>query len=357
MTAGTRPLIVANDETVIDEVIRLAAAVGCLTERAPDLVAARTSWARAPMVILDEEAALRQHALPRRRGVFLVCKGAPAPSVWRSVFDAGVERVLSLPEDEAALLAELADVVDGPDVPGGRIIGFLGGRGGAGASVLTAAVAMTVCREGGSALLMDCDPLGGGIDIVLGAEAQCGLRWSELQVGSGRVSMSALREALPAREYHGGRLSFVSYDREGGGSSVEAVTAVAEAGRRAGRKVLCDLPRNLGRTTEAVVGLADLMVVVVPAEVRASIAAQRIQRYLEKRAARVALVVRGPSPDDIPAADIAATVGLPLLTWMPPERGLALALDRGKFELNPRGPLGVAARAVLRALPDDEVAA
>ena len=46
------------------------------------------------------------------------------------------------------------------------------------------------------ALLVDVDPWGGGIDLVLGSEDEPGLRWPDLALQGGRLS-TAVREALP----------------------------------------------------------------------------------------------------------------------------------------------------------------
>lgn len=334
---------------MLDEVLRLAAAVGCATERVPDLLAARSRWAEAPLVILDEEAARGECPLPRRPGILLVCKGSPAPEAWRHAFAAGVERVMSLPDEEGALIAALADVAEGPSAPGGRVVAVLGGRGGAGASVLAATMGLTVSREGGDGLLVDCDPLGGGIDLLLGAELDSGVRWPALKVNSGRVSMSALHDALPQRRHGSGRLSFISCDREGPGPTGDAVAAVVEAGRRAGGTVVCDLPRHLGGGAGVAIEHADLVVLVVPAEVRACVAAKRVLERVQDRARRVGVVARGPAPDGLAAEEVAEAVGAELVARMPAERGLERALERGAFQPRPHGPLGRAATAVLAA--------
>ena len=66
-------------------------------------------------------------------------------------------------------------------------------------------------------LLVDGDPLGGGIDLVLGGESDRGLRWSDLLGAAGRVPAAALAEALP----RAGGLSYLSWDR----ASARAVPA------------------------------------------------------------------------------------------------------------------------------------
>jgi secretion/DNA translocation related CpaE-like protein len=347
--AEERPLIIAHDEVVLDEVLRLAAAVGCVPERLPDLATARAQWLRAPLVIVDEEAARAEVSLPRRPGVLLVCKGAPAPPTWELAFSTGVGRIVSLPEEEADLIAALADVAEGPGTPGGRVVAVLGGCGGAGASVMAAGIGLTVSRGGGSALLVDCDPLGGGIDLLFGAEFDTGLRWPELKVNSGRVSMSALQEALPERRHGEGRLSFVSCDRDGPGPTGDAIAAVIEAGRRAGRTVICDLPRYLTGAAVSAVDRADLVVLVVPADLRACLAAKRVLQRIDARARQVLVLARWPAPGGLTPNDVATLVGLQLVASMAPERRLDRDLERGVFSPKPKGPLATAAGAVLTA--------
>src|SRR5207302_2135384 len=138
--APGRPVVGGGDEALLDEILRLAAAVGCETHRAPDVAAARAQWQHAPLVLIDDQAI--EGELPRRNGIMLVTKGPPTPETWQRVFDAGVEKVVSLPEGEQTLVAALADIAEGPVTPGGCVVGVIGGRGGAGASVFATAIGM-----------------------------------------------------------------------------------------------------------------------------------------------------------------------------------------------------------------------
>ena len=45
--------------------------------------------------------------------------------------------------------------------------------------------------------MVDADPVGGGIDLVVGAEHAPGVRWPELAGTSGRLSAASLSDALP----------------------------------------------------------------------------------------------------------------------------------------------------------------
>lgn len=355
----TRPLVAVSREGVLDEILRIAAAAGCELDCVPDLVAARAEWGRAPLVLVDTEVLGGNSAcrLPRRAAVVLVTDQPLDNPEWETVFAAGVERVLTLPGEESALVALLADIAEQPTAGKGTVLGVIGGRGGAGASVFAASVAIARADAGGAALLVDCDELSGGIDLVLGAEQAAGLRWPDVSVRAGRVSMPALRDALPDVGRGGGRLVVLSGGRSGDGPTPEAAAAVIEAGIRSGYTVVCDLPRELGPVGWQVVDLADLVAVVVPAEVRASASAHRLVERLRHRARRVGLVVRGPSPDALSSDVVADAVGSEALTVMRAEPRLASALERGEFRPRHGGPLASGAADVLAALRDDARAA
>jgi secretion/DNA translocation related CpaE-like protein len=348
-----RPLAVLSDEQLLDSALQLAAAVGCQVDRAADLVAARRRWGEAPLVLLDGPAvqACVDARLPRRSGVVVLCADEPPPDLWQQALSVGAERVLSLPTGESWLLGAFADATDRPAIDAGQVVAVLGGRGGAGASVLAATVALTALRQGNGALLVDGDPLGGGLDLVLGAEVEAGLRWPDLHLQGGRVPASALRSALPGLTSGDVRLAVVSCDRDGPGPEPDAMAAVIDAGRRAGDTVVCDLPRHMSPAAGAALDLADLAVLVVPAELRACAAARRVAAVVGERGVRMSVLVRGPAPGGLLAEDVARAVGAPLLTAVRPEPHLSNVLERGGLRTHARGPLVTAAKAVLAALP------
>ncbi|OLT14018.1 septum formation initiator [Pseudonocardia sp. CNS-139] len=344
-----------SDPELLDSVLRLAAAAGCELQRTVDPAEARPLWSRAPVVLLDPPAAMScGHArLPRRADVIIAVRGDPDPVIWRQAVYVGAAHVVSLPEAEPWLVDTLTSAAEGVRA-GGAVLGVVGGRGGAGASVFAAAVAVAAVREGERTLLVDCDPLGGGLDLVLGAEAISGLRWPDIDVGSGRVPARALHDALPAppvsRDAGTGSLSVLSCDRSGHGPSPAAVMSVIDAGHRAGEVVVCDLPRYPTDAAVAAIGATDLVAVVVPADVRSCASAGRVAAVLAEHGALAGLVVRGPSPGGFDAGEVSRALGLPLLAEMRPQSGLAAALERGSDAFRLRGPLAGAARIVLDAV-------
>jgi secretion/DNA translocation related CpaE-like protein len=348
-----RGLVMVSDDELLDALLRMAAAAGCELVRAVDPPEARRHWSEAPLVLLDPDAAraCAGSGLPRRHGVVVAVRGAPPPLAWQQAVAVGAEHVVSLPEAESWLVAALAEAAEGGQGDG-AVLAVVGARGGAGASVLAAAVAVTAVRAGERVLLVDCDPLGGGLDLVLGAEDLDGLRWPGFGVGDGRVPATALHAALPAPEVDGsGGLAVLSCDRSPHGPSPTAVTSVLDSGRRAGETVVCDLPRYPTEAAVAALSAADLTVLVVPADVRSCAAASRVAAVVaEHGGPHVGLVVRGPTPGGIAPDEVASAIGLPLITAMRPEPGLARALERGAAPGRRRGPLAAAALAVLDTL-------
>ncbi|MFC4943256.1 septum site-determining protein Ssd [Pseudonocardia sp. GCM10023141] len=354
ITDERRGLVMVSDTELLDGILRLAAAAGCELHRVLDASQARHLWPGAPLVLLDARAAHQcaEAALPRRGGVVVAVRGDPAAEVWRHAVAIGAEHVVSLPEAEPWLIAALTEAAEGRQ-DAGAVLAVVGGRGGAGASVLATVVAVTAVREGRRVLLVDCDPLGGGLDLVLGAEDLGGLRWPDIDVGGGRVPATALHAALPAPPVgrrSGGGLALLSCDRSAHGPTPAAVSSVLAAGRRSGDTVVCDVPRYPTEAALAALGAADLTVLVVPSDVRSCAAAARAMAVIAEHSSDIRLVVRGPSPGGVEPDEVAMALNLPLLAAMRPERGLARTLERGDAPGRPHGPLVATAAAVLAQL-------
>ncbi|MCA1836291.1 MAG: septum formation initiator [Actinobacteria bacterium] len=351
MAAAQRPAAMMAPGRLADEVSRLAAAAGCDLHRVHDPGSLREQWSCAPLLLLDLATAQAGAGagLPRRDGVVIVCADGD-PQVWQYAVAVGAQHVAVLPDAEAWLVGALADVVESP-AGGGRVLAVVGGRGGAGASVFATAVAVAVAESGRHAMLVDCDALGGGLDLAVGAEKVDGLRWSGLTLASGRVPASALHAALPnARLGRRSSLTVLSCDRDGPGPDAGAVRAICAAGRRAGDMVVCDVPRHPCEPGTAALEAADLAVLVVPAEVRACAAAATVAARVSRYGTALHLVVRGPAPGGITPGDVSRALDLPVLAAMRPQPGLGGALDRGAVPGHSRGPLATAARHVMAAL-------
>lgn len=341
--AQPRPLLVTNDADLLDDLLRLAAAADVEVDVAVDPAAARARWAAAPLVVLGGDVPSSAiTSRPARAGVLLVCRGSPAEQSATRAAGAGVDEVLYLPAGDDDLVDRLAGCV-ASTVPPACVIGVLGGCGGAGASVLAAALALTAARRDEPAVLVDLDPLGGGLDLLLGIEGRPGSRWDEFAGLSGRLAPAALRRALPVVLGVG----VLSYGRDADQPPGEAVCAVIEAARWGGGVVVLDLPRQLP-SVSAAADLVDEIVLVVPADLRAASSARQLMTMLDGSARSVGLVVRRPPGSALSTQAVARAMSLPLLGEARAESGLAIQLGAGHpLSLRRRGPLATLSNRLL----------
>lgn len=344
-------LLVTSDPGLARRVSRLAAAASAFL----DISDAFPPRARRPvprLVLVGADAAMDGRAAAgrppgHRRERPIVVAESPAPdSLWRTAVEIGAEFVAVLPEAEPWLLERFAEL-DEPGFRPATVVGVIGARGGAGASVLAAALARTAIRDRRRSLLVDLDPFGGGADLLLGAEDEPGLRWPDLATARGRLKGAALLEGFPSID----GMPVLSWDR---GDPVvipdDAVHAVIDGLIRATDLVVVDLPRN--PALAGVVG-CEVVLLVVPAEVRAVASARRIASVLGGSVGDVRLVVRGPAPTGLAAEVIADALDLPLAAALRPEPGIGAALDRGEPPgLRRGGPLSTFCRNVLDELFD-----
>ena len=355
LAAPCRPLVVSADEELLDEMLRLLAAAGAEAERATGGGALRRAHREASLVLIGADVldAPVVRGLPRRPGVVVVAARELTPEEWATAVALGAERVVVLPVEESWLLARATAAVR-PDVQRGWLVAVGGSCGGAGASTLATALALTAGAGSPGALLVDADPWGGGLDLVLGAERDEGLRWPALSGVRGRLDGEAVMAALP--EVAG--VSVLATSRsEPGPVPEEALAAVVEAARAGGRSVVVDLarpgPQGPDGGAELVLAEADLVLLLVPARLRAASAA----RLLVGEPGRpgpwaAALQVTRPVPGGLDRHEIADVVGRPVLAELGPDRSAAGRGERGEPPLvTARSPFGTVTRAVLAALP------
>lgn len=331
-----KPLIVTEDADLLDDLLRLCAAAGATPEVHHGVPEPRSSWEAAPLVLVGDDAARRVRGAGRRGGVVLVGRDQDDSGVWRRAVEIGADHVLMLPDGEQWLVDRIADVAEGVGRPA-LTVGVIGGRGGAGASTLACALAVTAAREGLRTLLVDGDPLGGGLDVVLGGEAAAGLRWPAFAGSRGRLGSGALEESLP--ELHS--LRVLSWDR---GDSVavppQAMRAVLAAARRRGGAVVVDLPRRIDDGVAEALAQLDVGLLVVPAELRAVAAARQVASAVQLLLRDLRVTVRGPYAPGLDDREVARLLDLPLVGEVPVEPGLLRPHEH-------REPPGAAARGPL----------
>jgi secretion/DNA translocation related CpaE-like protein len=342
---SVRPLVVSSDDALLDEVLRLLAAAGAEPELATGGPALRRAHRDAPLVLVgaDALAGAAVRALPRRAGVVVVAARELPAAEWAAAVELGAERVAVLPDDESWLLDRAAAAAR-PPVERGRLVAVGGSCGGAGASTVATALALAAAP---GAVLVDGDPWGAGLDLLLGAERVDGLRWPELTGLRGRVGGEALIAALP--EVDGVHVLAASRATPVAVPD-EALAAVVEAAREVGRTVVVDLPRS-GGSAPTVLAEADLAVLVVPARLRSATAARLLVEDPRSGWAGAALVQRQVA-GGLSRSELGDVVGRPVLAELPHDRSAVPRGERGEPPMiSGRSPLGSLARHVLAALP------
>ncbi|OKJ14874.1 septum formation initiator [Streptomyces sp. TSRI0261] len=314
-----------EDVELLDDLLRLCAAAGAEPEVHHGPPGRRGGWERAPMVLVGDDAAARCRDAGRRKGVMLVGRDQDDPDVWRRAVEIGAEYVLRLPDSESWLVDQIANAAEGVGRPA-FTVGVMGGRGGSGASTLACALAVSAARSGRRTMLIDADPLGGGIDVLLGGERAEGMRWPDFAQSKGRLGGGALEDSLPA--LHG--LRVLSWGRD---DEVvippQAMRAVLAAARRLGGVVVVDLPRRVDEGVAEALAQLDLGLLVVPGELRAVAAARRVAATAGMVLDDLRVVPRGPYASGLDGRWVARAIGLPLVGELPVESGLLVSQDDG----------------------------
>ncbi|MCW2840967.1 MAG: hypothetical protein JWR55_2450 [Aeromicrobium sp.] len=321
MTDVPAALIATTDARVLDDGLRWCAALGVAAEHATDLTAVRRSWRRASLVVVghDLAAELSRSGLPRREHVLVV---ADEPDRWWSVAVALGAAAVCRPVDEDRVIEVLARAVDGRAEA--CLVAVVGAVGGAGASTLAAALGVAAHRRGLRPLVVDADPLGGGLELVLGAERAEGLRWDDFASTRGRVDAGTLAGVLPV---HRG-VSSLSWATGAPRALPASVPSVLDAAVRGFDLVAVDVPRHLEAAGAETVGRAVLTVLLVPEEIAAVAAARHVLAGVRGCTESVGLVCVARRAG-IGSAAVSEALEMPVLARIRPDQRLRAAVDRG----------------------------
>ena len=150
-----------------------------------------------PLVVVGRDLAdaVAVARLPRRAGVVIAGLG-PDEGIWDAASDVGADTAVLLPHAESWLVSRLGETTERRRRDG-LVIAVVGGRGGAGATTLATALALTgattVCDVCSSTPTRSA----AASTSLWAARSAAGLRWPDLTAAGGRVSGAALLEALP----------------------------------------------------------------------------------------------------------------------------------------------------------------
>jgi secretion/DNA translocation related CpaE-like protein len=345
-------LVITRDRLLLEDLLRLSAAAGLAPDVARDATAGLRGWSAASVVLLGEDLADEVAAAhpPRRDQVHVVGNGPVGAAVFRSALAAGALDVVELPAADAWLVEVLSDAVDAVDGGRGgraRTVGVVAGSGGAGATTLACALAL-VGSVTETAVLVDLDPLGPGVDRVVGLDGAAGARWDVLVSSRGRLGSRSLRAALP----HKDGLAVLTWSSGATvGLDAASVREVLSAAQRGNDLVVVDLPRSVDDLTAEVVSRCDLLLMVTEASVAGVTAAGKVVSLAQRLTAGVGLAVRS-GRGALPATQVAAALGVPLVVEVPTQRRLAEQVDLGLGPVHSRhSSLARAARVALAACP------
>lgn len=345
-------LVFISEIATAQTVTQLCAASSITFLAVTDVVAVAAYWRSATVVIVDIPGlrACTVAGLPKRARVVLI----PEPDSDRlSTRSQPVAVIAELPGHSQELVDYLRGVTR-VGAPQGVVLAVSSACGGAGATSLALAMAAAAVDGGLETVLIDADPLGYGVDAIVGVANGGGLGWSDFYQAEGKVASGLFRQSLPVVDGVG-ILGWRGAQAHLPDSA--SLGAVTDAAREAVDVTIFDLGRwfylptsqeqQVARTT--LLARLDALTVVAPTESRGAFGCERILQGGLATALQPMLVTRGPSPAGLHPADLADGLQLRHIAHVDFDRVSAKMLDQG---VNPGPPqrtkLARAARRVLR---------
>jgi secretion/DNA translocation related CpaE-like protein len=346
--------VVTSDLELLDQVLATAAAAAVEPTVVADGSAVRPLWTGAAIVVVgvDQAPQLAGLSLSRRPDVYVVGGDADREALcaWSGPLGAAV---VVLPTAAGWLTTSMSDATR-HRLGAGGLVAVLGGSGGVGASTWAAGLAVVAAQRGLRTALVDADQLGGGLDLLLGAERSAGWRWPRL--AGARGHLGDLSGQLP---YVDG-VDLLSVGRGDGAAigppGAEQLQAVLRSTSRSHQLTVVDLPRAPDWIAREVGRHADLFLLVVRADVRGVSAARAMIDRLTD-GPRPHVVVRTRRGGPLPAAAVADGLDAPLAATVADDNSVRLGAERGDPPARAaRSPLAASCRAVLELLPASELA-
>ena len=348
-TTQTSIVVAIGDSELLDQVLSITAVIGVEPLVLGDVGLLRQHWALASMVLLGVDQATRvaTMGLPRRTDVYLVAEERTASQSQQWSMQLGAALV-TLPSS-ASWLSDAVSNAAGTGRRPGQVICVVGGSGGVGASTLAAGLAFVAARTHRT-MIIDADPLSGGLDLLLGAERTSGWRWPRLATARGHLG--DLTGQLPSVD----GIDVLSMARAesppGWAPHAEQLKAVVLSATRSHEMTVVDLSRSLGVAAWEALRRSELAVVVVRDDIRGIAAGREVVREFGEECERLGLVVRHGRSRLLEPNLVASGVGLPLLGSFVEDPTLVLAAERGDPPgRSGRSSLSRLCRQLLDALP------
>lgn len=343
---STRPpgdiLVGARSEPVRDELVRLAAAAHVDPVVSDDPVSLRRWWPSAGLVLLDEDGARQLGCAPSRRDGVLLVTMQDGRAAYAAAVAVGAQAVVRLPDDRRHVLDAMTAALQGAR----RAVtaAVVPGHGGAGASVLLAAVARQAAADGLSVVAVDADPCGADLGLLLDMTDEPGLRWTDLASVQGQLPAAAVAASLPTID----GVHLLAAGPAVHPVGVDAMASVVAALGRVFDLVLVDVPRWLPASAGPALEAADQVLLVTSVDPRGLAGARRTVGRLRREAGGLHVVVRAARGTAVDEDAVERTLGAPLLCQVRDDPRIRADLARGDLRLRPT--LRRAARSVLMRL-------
>lgn len=329
-------LLLTSNSDLVFQVKRIAIPIGMTVHSTDNPFLVHVDWNTYRYILVGSDLAgeCGEARLPRRSGIAIIHCDRDSGSegtdwereLWKHAVTLGAANVVGLPSAEFWL----RDVLSGLGHKNEQLsplIAVTPGSGGAGASTLAVNLGLRAVSQGFSAVVIDSDPVGGGIDLTLGTEEVQGARWCDINPGSGRIATETLVSALPV--FNG--LSFLSHGRAGiHVPEPEVLAAVVDAGRRAFDVVIADIPRGLTPSSQLLISQSDLSVIVVRNHVRSVAASAGMNEWIRTVGGKSHFVVTADHKG-VSVPDVARALGERDLTELPFIPSMTTRADEGEF--------------------------
>lgn len=346
-------IAVTKDQDLMDQIRRLVAVSAHEVQCVSSISQAQGGWDSASLVFVgcDLVAEVRSAALPKRKQLVVVAHSGATDTIWREAMSVGAQGVVQLPEDEDWVTDQLAAIA-AEQGHRGLVLATLGGSGGVGSSSFVAALGIAALELGKSPVVVDLDPIGCGIDVVLGSDqVESGVRWSELYRVSGRVPGKSLVGGLPSIN----QVPILSWgDGEALLPTKEAVGIVLDSLKSSFDVVLVDLPRSSPDISNVVLSRTYAVSFLVRTGVIGAVAAKRASKWLLNSHQTVDLLVRPDSnngSDATEVRDLGELLDIEPFLVVPNCKELAAELEAGLPPgSHPKSKLGAVAREYLQGL-------
>lgn len=312
MNTDSPVLLTARDPALIEAVEALALALGVPTKLVQDSDELAAAWPHAPLRLVAPDMAARAAWLGHQPATVLV--GREAESLASASAELGYP-VVQLPDANARLADVLTAAVTSSETPAWTLA-VVGASGGLGASTCAIGLGFAAAAAGRRACVVELAQHGGGLDLLVGAEAADGVRWSDLLDANGEFG-EVHRSLLQVEG-----VSLLPLSREQPGlPGPSARRSVLGALRRAMEVVVVDA--GSGTTVEA-----DAVLFVVGADVRSVASARMLSA--ETGLSPSGLVVRTGPGRSLPPPAVADSLGVRLVGRLREDRALPRLADLGQ---------------------------